>query len=85
MTQQGAAPSPALEQLIGKALVEPQFRQQLADNPRQAIQQAGIDLTPQEVQALEDTPREDREKMLSELGERTSPWFDGVTIIFPSW
>lgn len=82
MTQQGQAPSPALEQLIGKAIAEPDFRQILVDDPAQAVQQAGLQLSPDELQALENTPREQREQMMSELGERTSPWqtYDGLSI-----
>jgi hypothetical protein len=74
------APSPGVEQLIGKAIAEPDFRQQLVNNPRQAVQSAGISLSAQEVQALEDTSREEREQMISQLGERTSPWFDSWSV-----
>jgi hypothetical protein len=72
--QGGQAPSPALEQLIGKAVAEPDFRQQLIDNPEEAIQSAGIELSQEELQAITGTSREEREQMLSALGERTSPF-----------
>lgn len=80
--QGGQKPSPAMEQLIGKAIAEQDFRAQLVDNPEQAVRSAGINLSSQELQALQGTSREEREQMMSQLGERTSPWFDGVSV---SW
>ena len=74
MTSEQDKPSPALEQLIGKAVSDPEFRQQLVDDPEQAIQSAGLDLTDEERQALVSTSREERESVLQELGERSSPW-----------
>ena len=74
MTNEQSGPSPALEQLIGKAVAEPEFRQQLVENPEQAIQSAGIELSAEERQALVSTSREEREQVLQQLGERTSPW-----------
>ena len=82
MTSEPNKPSPALEQLIGKAVADPAFRQQLMDDPEQAIQSAGLDLTDEERQALVSTSREEREQVLQELGERASPWclISGVTL-----
>ena len=74
----GGGPSPAIEQVIGKAIAEPEFRQQLINNPQEAISSAGINLSASELQTLQNTSREEREQMLQALGERTSPWFDGV-------
>ena len=74
MTNEQNKPSPALEQLIGKAVADPEFRQQLVDDPEQAIQSAGLGLSDEERQALVSTSREEREEVLRELGERTSPW-----------
>jgi hypothetical protein len=71
-----------MEQLIGKAIADPTFRDQLVNDPASAVQQAGINLSPQELQGLESTSREERAQMLSQLGERTSPWFDGWSV---SW
>jgi hypothetical protein len=82
MSQQGNQPSPAMEQLIGKAIAEPDFRQQLVNDPAQAVQQAGIQLSQQELEALQGTSREERAQMMEQLGERTSPWFDGIQV---SW
>lgn len=78
MTTGGSGPSPEMEQVIGKAIAEPEFRQQLINNPQEAIRSAGINLSSNELQTLQNTSREEREQMLQSLGERTSPWFDGI-------
>ena len=85
MTNEQDKPSPALEQLIGKAVAEPEFRQQLVEDPEQAIQAAGLDLTEEERAALLSTSREEREEVLQELGERTSPWSTWGFSAIPSW
>jgi acyl-CoA hydrolase len=69
-----------MEQLIGKAIADPDFRQQLVDDPQAAAQSAGIDLSSDELQALQNTSREERQQMMEQLGERTSPWFDGISV-----
>ena len=74
MTSEPNRPSPALEQLIGKAVADPEFRRQLVDDPEAAIQAAGLGLSDEERQALVGTSREEREEVLRELGDRTSPW-----------
>jgi hypothetical protein len=66
-------PTPELEQLIGKAIAEPDFRQQLVDDPEQAIQSAGIELNSEEMRVLTSTSREQREQMMQELNERVNP------------
>jgi len=63
-----------MEQLIGKMAAEPDFRQQMIDDPAAAVQSAGLQLTPGEMQAVTGTSREEREEMLSHLSERTAPW-----------
>jgi hypothetical protein len=77
MSEHGFQPSQAMEQMIGKAVSDADFRQQLVDNPAEAVKSAGIELSPEELQTLESTSREERAQMLEQLGERTSPWFDG--------
>ena len=74
MTSEQDKPSLAMEQLIGKAVTEPEFRQQLVDDPEQAIRAAGLELTDEERRALVSTSREERESVLQQLGDRTSPW-----------
>jgi hypothetical protein len=82
MSEQSFQPSQAMEQMIGKAVSDSDFRQQLVENPGEAVRSAGIQLSPEELQTLESTSREERSQMLEQLGERTSPWFDGWTV---SW
>ena len=72
-TGSSGAEHPGMEQLIGKAIGEPEFRQQLIDNPEQAVRSAGIQLTQEEMQALTSSSREEREQMMTQLSERTSP------------
>ncbi len=62
-----------MEQLIGKVLAEPEFRQQLVSNPNEAIRSAGIQLSQQEMQAITSSSREEREQMMQQLGDRSSP------------
>ena len=69
----GQAPSPGMEQLIGKVLAEPDFRQQLINNPTEALRSAGIQLNQQEMQADTGSSREEREQMMQQLGDRQSP------------
>ena len=86
MTSEQNKPSLALEQLIGRAVADPEFRQQLVENPEQALQAADLGLTDLERQALVSTSREERESVLQELGERTSPWcWSSAGTIFPTW
>lgn len=73
-----SGPSQAMEQLIGKAISDPTFRTQLINDPQAAASGAGLSLSAQELQSLQGTSREEREQMLQQLGERTSPWFDGI-------
>ena len=73
MTTQGQQPSQGMEKLIALSITDPQFRQQVIDNPEQAIQQAGVQLTPQEQQAVTGGSREEREQMLQPLGDRAAP------------
>ena len=69
----GQIPSQGLGDLIARAIQDPQFRQLLIDSPEQAIQQAGVQLTPQEQQAVVGGSREEREQMLQPLGDRAAP------------
>ncbi|MBX0328306.1 Franean1_4349 family RiPP [Oscillochloris sp. ZM17-4] len=41
--------SPELERLIGKAVIDSDFRDKLFDNPEQALKDAGITLSPDEM------------------------------------
>ena len=66
-------PSPALEQLIGKALTNSEFRQKLVEDPEEAVRSAGLALSPEELQTLQGMSLEHRQQTMDELGERISP------------
>ena len=69
----GQLPSPGMGQLIERSITDPQFRQRVIDSPEQAIQELGVQLTPQEMQAVTGGSREEREQMLQPLGDRAAP------------
>lgn len=58
----------AVATIIGRALTDAQFRQQLIDDAARACQ--GYDLTPEELQALEAIEPESFEALASSLPER---------------
>ena len=51
---------------------DPQWRQQLIDNPQQALDRAAFPLSDEERRVITSTTREDREEMMQQLIERTS-------------
>lgn len=88
MTTEGAQPSPGLSQVIARAVADPSFRQQLVDNPESAVRSAGLQLSSDELQALQGSSREQREQMLQQLQERSAPfhfWWSGRICFWPSW
>ena len=62
--------SQSVKQLIGHALIEPEFRQLLFTDPAQALK--GYELTEAEKNLFKDMPREKFESLAGELGERIS-------------
>ncbi len=60
----------SLKAIIGRAMLEPEFRKQLFDEPAVALK--GYELTDQERAALLDLPKENFEALAGELGERIS-------------
>ena len=59
-----------LRDVAGKALADPEFRQKLLENPKAAVEEAGIELTPEQIQALEEMDKEQFEQGITELDER---------------
>jgi hypothetical protein len=49
--------SPDLERLIGRAILDKDFRKQLLDDPDKAIADAGFTLTPDEMDKVRDAAR----------------------------
>ncbi len=70
---QGTQVSEAMQLLLARAISDQQFRQQLIDNPEQALQSGEFNLSGEERRAITNTTREDREQMMQQLSERQSP------------
>ncbi len=71
--QQGQEPSEGMTLLIARVVSDPEFRQQLVDNPEQAIASGEFPLSAEERRVITSTSREEREQMMTQLSERTSP------------
>jgi hypothetical protein len=59
-----------LRTIAGKALADPAFRDKLLADPEGAIKEAGIELTPEQLEALKGMDREQLEAGLADLDER---------------
>ena len=59
-----------LRTVAGKAVADPEFRQKLIDDPEAAVKEAGIELTPEQIQALKEMDKEQFEEGISDLDER---------------
>jgi hypothetical protein len=64
--------SPGFQEMLGKIIADPDFRQSMAANPEQALQQAGIQLAPEEAERIRNMSQEDRERLLQQLDTRDS-------------
>ncbi len=61
-----------LHSLAGKALAEPDFRKKLMDDPEEAIKETGVELTPEQMQALKQMDKNQLDAELTELEQRLS-------------
>ena len=59
-----------LRTVAGKALADPEFRQKLIDDPEAALQEAGIQLSEEQMKALKEMDKEQFDAGLAELDER---------------
>jgi len=59
-----------LRLVAGKAVADPAFRQQLLDDPEAAVRNAGIDLSPEQLDALKNMDKTTLEAGLADLDER---------------
>lgn len=59
-----------LRTVAGKAVADPAFRQKLLDDPEAAVKEAGIDLSPEQLEALKNMDKAELEKGLADLDER---------------
>lgn len=66
-----------LERLIGRAVLEPEFRESLSTDLEQAIHEAGFDLTAEEIDALKAVDVEKAMAAAEDLASATKePWID---------
>jgi hypothetical protein len=56
--------------IAGKALADPEFREKLLTDPETAVVEAGIELTPAQMEALKGMDREQFNAAMEELDER---------------
>jgi len=59
-----------LRAVAGKAIADPAFRQKLMDDPEAAVKEAGIDLSPEQMDALKNMDKAELEKGMTELDSR---------------
>jgi hypothetical protein len=57
-----------LERLVGRAILDPEFRQRLFVDPERAIQEGGFDLTPEEVELVKSVDKEKAGTLAEEIG-----------------
>lgn len=50
--------SPDLERLVGRAVLDKEFRKKLLDDPDAAVQEAGFSLTPDEMGKVRDAAKQ---------------------------
>lgn len=60
----------AVEQILGKLILDAEFRASVYANPASAL--AGYDLTPEEMQSLSQVDKEEMHQAVSELDQRIS-------------
>ena len=59
-----------LRAIAGKAIADPAFREKLLSDPEGAVNEAGIELSDDQMKALKEMDREQLEKGLTDLDER---------------
>jgi len=74
-----------LRAVAGKAIADPAFRQQLLDDPEAAVKNAGIDLSPEQMDALKNMDKAELEKGLLDLDERLTMACWGKAQNFCGW
>ena len=64
-----------LERLIGRAVLDPKFREKLFADPEKAIREAGFDLTAEEMAGLKKLdPQKSRDAVESLAALDAQPW-----------
>jgi hypothetical protein len=64
-----------LERLIGKAILDPQFRDRFLDDPGRVAREEGLSLTDEEIAGLESVDKEKAKDLADQMtGTVKSPW-----------
>jgi hypothetical protein len=77
--------SQGFQDMLGRMIADPDFRKGMANNPEQALQQAGLQLAPQELERLRSMSAEDRQKLIQEMDTRDSKAWWVVIWRWVSW
>jgi hypothetical protein len=71
--------------MFGRMICDPEFRRQVAADPEQALQQAGIRLAPREMERVRSMTPEDREQLTQEMDTRDSKAWWVIIWRWVSW
>jgi len=71
--------------VAGKAIADPEWRQKLLDDPEAAVKEAGINLTPEQMQSLKDMDKAELEKGMIDLDSRLTMACWGKVQQFCGW
>ena len=64
-----------LERMVGRALLDPKFRERLLADPEKAIREEGFELSEEDVAALSKIDRQQAQSAIEALDEVTGqPW-----------
>ena len=74
-----------LRTIAGKAIADPDFREKLIKDPEAAVNEAGIELSPDQMKALKEMDRDQLEKGLTDLDERLTMACWGKVQQFCGW
>ena len=74
-----------LRTIAGKAIADPDFREKLLNDPEAAVNEAGIELSPDQMKALKEMDRDQLEKGLTDLDERLTMACWGKAQNFCGW
>ena len=74
-----------LRTIAGKAIADPDFREKLIKDPEAAVNEAGIELSPDQMKALKEMDRDLLEKGLTDLDERLTMACWGKVQQFCGW
>ena len=78
--------SKGFQDMLGRMVSDPDFRRAMSADPEQALQDAGIQLNPQELERIRSMSQEDRQKLFQEMDTRDSKaWWVVIYRIIHIW